>query len=583
MSRKRRDKGKPQSRHLRAAPDPSSQAEDQELFQTLRRALRSDSPLDLLGLVSTMLTAVDPRRRNPFERDENRATLDDLVESMIGPSFAETTAALMILRHLATDVDVIARIDQALTSRRQPMPAWLTRLSQAQAQAEVWTLTHVLGDGDDYFVGVSLPAGHALSALVHVDHNLGTVVKDAFVVPEPLSALLAHVGDAMDDQDQSLVHVDPLKARAIIEAAIAHGAMLYPPPESDTWPVWRPLVEWMVRMLPVGGVADERKEWSDAEREAMAADFFDSQFGAPLDRSDERDLLDTLLWYGTDYGAGDPLRWSPVRIEILMMDWFPRKIVAPASYLAKMPALLRAFFRYSHDRVGIRAELTAETLEVVDDLGPDYQRIIRSSRPQGPAALLAGLLPFGDDSYGEGWSSPETMLKGLDRKVGGRSVLLALDDQPLPDEPFEWAGIPEDIHPTVQQILDTCDRCAAELLDTELRTAMRRFLSRAAAGDPVAFRRKASPVRGAAAVAWVICRANRTAGYRSSLSVGELMAWFGVKGSASQRAEPLLRANGVEPRDMYGEMELGTPDLLTGECRRQLIEQRDYWLEHSDE
>jgi hypothetical protein len=108
---------------------------------------------------------------------------------------------------------------------------------------------------------------------------------------------------------------------------------------------------------------------------------------------------------------------------------------------------------------------------------------------------------------------------------------------------------------------------------------MRRFLSRAAVGDPAVFRRKASPQRGAAAIAWVICRANDTVGsHRSGVSVQELLAWFGVKGSVSQRAEPLLRADGVDPYHPYGAMDLGSPDLLTSRRRAAIVEGRGRYL-----
>lgn len=171
------------------------------------------------------------------------------------------------------------------------------------------------------------------------------------------------------------------------------------------------------------------------------------------------------------------------------------------------------------------------------------------------------------------------MLEALDRMVGDRLQLQNLDDAPLPDEPFQWAGVAEDIRPVIQAMLDACDRCAGELLDVEHRTAMRRFLSRAAVGDPAMFRRKASAVRGSAAIAWVICRANDSAGAASSsLSVQELLRWFGVTGSVSQRAEPLLRANGVDPDSRVGMMELGAPDVLTSKRRRQIIARRDRWL-----
>jgi hypothetical protein len=571
----------PQRRHPTSQPTRprrGGSAEDQQLFQSLRRALRSDEPLDLLALVSGLLEVTDPRSRDPFARDERRTGLAELVESLVGTSYAETTAALMAMRALVPDEVMAGRIGRELTTRRHPMPDWLSGLARARAEHDVWFLTHVLGDGDDYFFGVSLPSGHALSALVYVDHNLGTVAKDAFVVPDPLEDLALKVGTAIDDPDQSLTRTDHATARAVVEAAIEYGSRLYPPPSSESWPMCRPLVEWMLRRLPSGGVAPERKEWSEEETAAIAADFFASPYGALLDRDDERSLLESVLWFGTGYATGDPLRWSPVTVEMLLADWFPRKVIAEPAYLTKLPDLLRAYVRYCHDRKGIRAALTEETLAAVGDYEPEYQRVIRSARPHGPAALLAGMFasPYDDQ---DDLSTGEIILEGLDRKVGGRFELQNLDDHPLPDEPFEWAGVAADIRPVVQEMLDACDQCADELLDIEHRTAMRRFLSRAAVGDPAAFRRKASPVRGAAAVAWVICRANDTVGaYSSDLTVQQLLAWFGVKGSVSPRAEPLLRANGVDPHRLYRAMDLGAPDLLTSKRRADIIASRDTWL-----
>ena len=185
---------------------------------------------------------------------------------------------------------------------------------------------------------------------------------------------------------------------------------------------------------------------------------------------------------------------------------------------------------------------------------------------------------FGADDEVD-FSTDEIMLESLDRKVGGRTQLMNLEEDPLPDEPFEWADVPDDIRPVVQEVLDSCDRCADELLDVEHRTAMRRLLSRAAVGDPAAFRRKASPTRGAAAVAWVICRANDTVGgYWSGLTTKDLLAWFGLKGSVSQRAEPYLRANGVDPHRLYGSTDLGAVDLLTSTQRAAIIQSRDRYL-----
>jgi hypothetical protein len=149
--------------------------EDQELFLTLRKALRSGGPMEFLTVMSGFLEVTDPRSRDPFAPDEQRAGLADLVESFIGTPYAETTAALTALRTLGTDEVLGTRIGRELSTRRHPLPDWLTGLDQARIEPDVWFMTHVLGDGDDYLIGVMLPSGHAVSALVYVDHNLGTV------------------------------------------------------------------------------------------------------------------------------------------------------------------------------------------------------------------------------------------------------------------------------------------------------------------------------------------------------------------------------------------------------------------------
>lgn len=559
----------PTSRPARAAHGP----EDQQLFQSLRQALRSGEPLDLLAVVSGLIEVTDARSRDPFARDEQRATLADLVESFVGTPYAETTAALTALRALGTDEVIAARIDRELATRRHPMPDWLSGLDQGRVERDVWFMTHVLGDGDDYLIGVTLPSGHALSALVYVDHNLGTAVKDAFAVPESLEDLAIKMGTLIEDPDQSLTRTDPATARAVIERAIDFGSRLYPPLTSDSWPMCRPLIEWMLRMLPPGGRAPEPTEWSEERRVAIADAFFASPYGAPLDREDERDLLESVLWFGTGYASGDPFRWSPVTVEMLLADWFPRKVVAEPVYLAQLPDLMRAYVRYCHDRNGIRGDLTEETLAAVDQYEPQYLQQTHSDRKRAMAGLAEAIL---ESERFKNLSDEEVHLEYIADEVGGVDALMKVDAEPLPDEAFDWTGIPEGIQSAVQAILEECDACADAILDFEHRTAMRRFLARTAANDPALFRRKGSPVRGAAAVAWVVATANRTIGsYRSPMASKELLAHFGITGSVSDRAQSLIRAAGIDLSLTYGSLRVGDPGLLVSGRRRELLEERD--------
>lgn len=577
MPKKNHGRGRgrqPQRRHRTSQParEPHG-AQEQKLIQSLRAALRSGEPLDLLAIVSGFLEVTDPRSRDTFAPDEQRTSLADLVESFVGTSYAETTAALTAIRALVADEVLAVRIGRELETRRHPMPEWLTVLDRAQLDPDVWFMTHVLGDGDDYLLGVTLPSGESLSALVYVDHNLGTVVKDAFVVPEPLEDLAIKMGTLIDDADQSLTRTDPATARAVIEAAIGSGAHLYPPLTSDSWPMCRPLVEWMLRMLPAGGEAPDWREWSEGERAAIADGFFASPYGASLDHPDERDLLESVLWFGTSYATGDPLRWSPVTVEMLLADWFPRKVVADAAYLVKLPDLVRAYVRYCHDRNEIRADLTAETLAAVDRWEPDYLQLIRSDRQQAMAGVAEALLEAERVKH---LSDEEIHLEYIADEVGGVEVLMKLDAEPLPDEDFDWGGIGEEIRPTVQAILEECDACADAILDPEHRTAMRRFLAKAATHDPALFRRKGSPVRGAAAVAWVIATANRTIGsYRSPMTGKQLLEHFGITGSVSDRAQSLIRAAGIDLRLTYGSLRVGDAGLLVSRRRSELVDERD--------
>lgn len=165
---------------------------------------------------------------------------------------------------------------------------------------------HILGDGDDIMLGTRLPGGHELTCVVYVDHNLGSLVKDAFVVPAPLSELLEVSRQAAEDPDTFWEDLSLADAHAWIDAGIARAAMTYPPFESDTWPACRAIVEWVARTLPAGGAGYQRQEWLSGDLVILADRFFASPDGAAFDDADCRGLLDAIMWFATEYSTGDP-------------------------------------------------------------------------------------------------------------------------------------------------------------------------------------------------------------------------------------------------------------------------------------
>ena len=538
--------------------------------------------MNFLQLVSTLLMGTDPRQRDPFARstdDESVVNRDDMVASFIDIPARESTAILAALVELVADDELLAGpIGRELAIRTEPLPRWLVRLDEARTYRAV-RMSHVLEDGDNIMLGTRFADGSELTALVYIDNNVGTIVKDAFVIPDRIERVLHKQKELADDPDTSWADLSLADARVWITEAISAGAITYPRFETEDWPASRALVEWMIRGLPAGGTGMPRPEWGEDELAALTDRFFRSQYGSEFDDPDHHELLDTLLWYGTDYGSGDPLRWSAVRIEILLDDWLPRKIVKPAAYLEKAPALLRRYIRFAHGEVGIRADLTDDVLAAVDQWEPLYKKTIGTPRLQGADALL-GAIGMGHSESDDGSYDDKNVarwgLERLERQVGGPQRLAELDALPLPDEPFRWDAIPADIVPRVLEVIALVDTCCDEMFDEELRTACRRFLTRVASVGPDVIRRAKRVDSTAAGVVWITSKVNDKLGLYYGVNgprVQELLDHFGLKGSPSQKATVLLQAGGFETQTH--DLTLGSPDFLVASWRHSIIESRD--------
>src|SRR5688500_10691611 len=181
-------------------------------MQSLRKALYADHPFDFLNTVSGFLDLTEPR---PLEvKNVERMSLPDLVESFEEIDLAATTAALHVIATLTPDDLLAARIRRTLAKRHQPMPRWLLDLGETEV-AEVWESKHVQRDGEDYLLDVRLPDGFLLTALVYVDNNVGGLVKDAFLIAEPVSAVTDKMRE-IADPDTTLEPVDQADARAVM-------------------------------------------------------------------------------------------------------------------------------------------------------------------------------------------------------------------------------------------------------------------------------------------------------------------------------------------------------------------------------
>lgn len=559
---------------------------DPDLVSDVRRTLRASHPLGLLNLASSLLTVMDPRQVDPFgERSESGApSRQELLDSFLEVRLPEISALLGAIAELSDDELEQRRIRRELADRPHKPPRWLRRLSPPRALRAL-EMSHVLGDGDNVMLDVRTANDDAMTLVVYIDHNLGTLVKDAFVVDEPLSILEDRFQElSADEPDTTFVELDLADARARIGEAIELAAITYPPLETETWPACRPLVEWVLRHLPAGGTGYVRADWSEEKRDELIEGFVTSPRAPEVPADDARDLAHVMVWFACDYGPGDPLRWSPVSVEIFLTDFLARKALVPQETLRRAPMVLEAFVLFAHDQQGIRAELTAETLASIEQYAPDFRRQLTGEQEEF-GQLMTELL--GDRDPGEtgigftfdAWGQPvpiaERMRELLIEQVGDEHTLDTLELGPLPDEPLHLDRLPDDIHERVAGIAELTDACCEELLDVEHRTACRRLLADVAEADPRIFRRRSRDDTAAAAVAWTITKANDSLEpYHGGLTAQRLLGWFGVTGSVSQRAETMLRALGLPPRHEPG-MRLATPRYLTADARASIAERRD--------
>jgi hypothetical protein len=228
--------------------------------------------------------------------------------------------------------------------------------------------TNVFGDVDELVIGMRLDGGHELTIAVQLDHNMLSSVADAGAVPDPIDETLARVAES--SSDTSVFEMGLADARVWIEDALNKPTLA---PETDTWPLYKALVQWLVGRLPERG--EHRPPAGEGESNEKLCDmFFATSSAAPFTDPGHRELLLELF----ETGTGDPLRWSAVRVEHAIGG-------TPYSEVAlDAPDLLRAFIPYAHAQSGIRDELSSRTPAMVDALRSTYRReVLRQAKYWG--------------------------------------------------------------------------------------------------------------------------------------------------------------------------------------------------------
>jgi hypothetical protein len=123
-----------------------------------------------------------------------------------------------------------------------------------------------------------------------------------------------------------------------------------------------------------------------------------------LDRVPEADLgslhfcLSLVLDHAASLPDADPMRWSPIVVELFLLDWVHRRAVLDMDDAALLPRVVRAWAAYASRVRGLPAEAVAATDQAVEDTVPEFVRLYTTGERRSPAtAAVAQLIAEGVD------------------------------------------------------------------------------------------------------------------------------------------------------------------------------------------
>jgi hypothetical protein len=471
-----------------------------EIVADAQWRVRERSPHALLAMASQMIEMTTPRPLDGWGGGRSRVDAGELFFSFAKGGWPSLAALAGAVAAIHPDPIMAERIRKDVGEVPHP-PVWLAGIGTITV-TDCVVQGHVLGDGENVVLSWRWPNGQVGTVVVYIDHNMGTIVKDAFTAADNALDIMAAAAQAGGEEIVS-IPIAREEARARIEQALTTTDHMVPPIETDSWPSCRPIVEWLLRTLPSNGVGYVRPDWPEAERERLLDEFVASRFGKVrgLTPTKVREFADPLVWFGCDYGPGDPLRWSSVSVEIVLTDWYPRKVFAFSSAeLRHLPDVLAAFVRFAHDRLHITPDLTAETVAAVELWRSDFLRAI--ARPgRSPAAnatriarLAAGFDEDEDDEdLGDEADYMGDVVRSLEANaisaVGGQSAWDNLDERPLGSIPFDWTKVPAECADLTAETVALMDQWSSELFDDEIRSISRVVLGEVLANDGSVFKR----------------------------------------------------------------------------------------------
>lgn len=330
------------------------------------------------------------------------------VEEVIGEALVEhaaragTPAALALLTGMAclgtTGQAVKAeRAALKLMERGVARPGWAELVGKVAPEG-CFTSSDVYGDQDSIVCTFTYGDTERHALVVLVDHNHGGLVRDAWVSSR-VGTLLEHCRrEGRENPLMRFGELDPADTRALLERALARTDEAADPPVNENFASYHAFVRARIRTLPPDGRPPEPEAYGADRRATLAARFLASDEAEELsDRSAAGRCVDRIIDHGCGHDFGRPLRVSPIKCELFLLDWLPRKVLLSPAEQEAMPHVLAAWVRWAGRRTGLPEVGVRSTLDAIWDATGAFGEAYRDPSAYGlDRGLVDRLLPDGE-------------------------------------------------------------------------------------------------------------------------------------------------------------------------------------------
>lgn len=296
------------------------------------------------------------------------------------------------------------------------VPRWVEQIGESEVVRAAVICEAVFDDARTVLLETRHPDGETMAVGVLIDRNLGGLAKGVLLT-ESIEQVAGAMGRSStgDEAELKLEQIEPGVAAGLIRAAIARTDMTWDPPVDDDFWSGRALALLRADQTPDAVEPPEPTELSSEERDRLRDEYLSSPEGREFaPDGDEAWVASLAIDFCAGYADGDPLRWSPVVVELFMADWIPRKVLATTEQLDRVPAALDAWVRFAARRRGIPQWAANETRESIDNWAEEMVKAAVDPAVGGPskqfllAAKTAGVDLEDEQALGafiKGWNA----------------------------------------------------------------------------------------------------------------------------------------------------------------------------------